>query len=180
MKSYSNPQIVTISKGNKSEAFSYNEFTPEDDEILKTEINEYLANHNNDFRVNKEDFRPGIQMITFIGDNYVIDRSKFGSTDPNDKHKVFMIYTIPPYYTDTNVSNGEMSDSTGGVMFSKTIESAFEDGNAIDKKVVVHFVYTEAGENPDEPATVIHFDFGDDEEIKITGIMDTSIMSVSM
>ncbi len=123
MKSYSNPQIVTISKGNMSTAMSkpYNEFTPEDDEILETEINEYLANHNNDFRVNKEDFRPGIQMLTFIGDNYVIDRSKFGSTDPNDKHKVFMIYTIPPYYTDTNVSNGKMSDSTGVGMFSKTI-----------------------------------------------------------
>ncbi len=49
--------------------------------------------------------------------------------------------------------------------------------NAIDKKVVVHFIYTEAGENPEDPATVIPFDFGDDEEIKITGIMDTSIMS---
>ena len=177
MKSYSNPQIVTVSKGNMSTALSkpYNEFKPEDLETLETEINNYLAEHNNNFRVDKNDFKPGIQMLT-IGNGSVIDKTKEAGATESDYTPVYMIYSIPPYYTNTNVSNGKMCDSTGGVMFSKTIENVFEDGNAINKNVVVKFNYIEYNEDG-TIKTVLPLEFGKSDDIQITGIMDTSIMS---
>ena len=177
MKSYSNPQIVTVTKGNMSTALSkpYNEFEESDLTTLETEINNYLEEHNNSFRVDKNDFKPGVQMLT-IGNGSVIDKEKDATATESDRKPVYMIYTIPPYYTNTNVSKGKMCDSTGGVMFSKTIENIFEDGNAIDKNVVIHFTYIEYNEDG-TIKTTLPLDFGKTENIPITGIMDTSIMS---
>ena len=177
MKSYSNPQIVTVTKGNMSTALSkpYNEFEESDLTTLETEINNYLEEHNNSFRVDKNDFKPGVQMLT-IGNGSVIDKEKDATATESDRKPVYMIYTIPPYYTNTNVSKGKMCDSTGGVMFSKTIENIFEDGNAIDKNVVIHFTYIEYNEDG-SIKTTFPLDFGKTENIPIAGIMDTSIMS---
>lgn len=177
MKSYSNPQIVTVTKGNMSTALSkpYNEFEESDLTTLETEINNYLSEHNNSFRVDKNDFKPGVQMLT-IGNGSVIDKEKDATATESDRKPVYMIYTIPPYYTNTNVSKGKMCDSTGGVMFSKTIENIFEDGVAIDKNVVIHFTYIEYNEDG-TIKTTLPLDFGKTDDIPITGIMDTSIMS---
>lgn len=187
MKSYSNPEIVTVSKSGSgiSDMATYKAFSTEDKEELINGINSHLEANGNNFRVTETNMTVGIQMLTMmttaeviynpdslLDQEYFVDK-QFDKTRLDDagiKHlSNYYIYTIPPYYTNTNVSEGKMSTAENGIMFSKTISSLFEDGNAVGKKVDIAFTYLG---NPGEEPTNLTF-----KNETITGIMDTSVMS---
>lgn len=185
MKSYSNPEIVTVSKGTGiGSMMAYNPFKSEENEIenLSTEINTYLESKGNSFRVNSENRSVGIQMMTMLSEARVFYDPAHNLTDYFDENKliedkqkaknknqefnydtVYYLYTIPPYYTDSNVSEGKMSTSEGGIMLTKTAYKLFADKNPIGKHVDLAFKYAGTG-----------IQFLNQE---ITGIMDTSIMA---
>ena len=203
MKSYSNPQIVTVTKSGSgliTDMMQYKAFSPDDIEALKNEINTYLAEKGNPFEVKNEHISKGVQMMTVFSEAKVIynpedNRSVdyFSENELNEaglKHSsVFYLYTIPPYYTETNVSKGEMSKSTGGVMLTKGVSALFDDGNPIGKGIDIAFTYKDPdGSDPDQPLIFRHNQtFNQDTskpadqqrkyDLTITGIMDTSIMA---
>ena len=203
MKSYSNPQIVTVTKSGSgliTDMMQYKAFSPDDIEALKNEINAYLAEKGNPFEVKNEHISKGVQMMTVFSEAKVIynpedNRSVdyFSENELNEaglKHSsVFYLYTIPPYYTETNVSKGEMSKSTGGVMLTKGVSALFDDGNPIGKGIDIAFTYKDPdGSDPDQPLIFRHNQtFYQDTskpadqqrkyDLTITGIMDTSIMA---
>ena len=193
MKSYSNPEIVTITKKGSS-MFAYNEFSDDDVETLKNNINTYLEEKENEFRVDDTNLTEGAQMITFIDglsdakiiydpnqeifDIYYIDPEDeehkkviFNSEEMDEKNvihtQVMYLYTIPPYYSNTNVIEGEMSTSAGGIMLTKAAYSFFTDGNPVGKEVEIFFNYN---------GTPLVFS-SSTYDLEVKGIMDTSIMA---
>ncbi len=96
---------------------------------------------------------------------------------------IVYLYTIPPYYSNKNVERGEMATSDGGVMFSKSIERMFASAktktDAVGAEVKIALqIKNEMGE---VQTSMTFTDFtnkaGEVEKLKITGIMDTSVMS---
>lgn len=189
MRSYSDPTIVTVSKkGTKEDItsmISYNPFSADEIEELKNDINSYLTENEIDFEVTDDNMEFGIQMMTMMSNAKVIynPENKFvdyfansGQDLANSGLKydtVIYMYTTPPTYTDTNLSEGKMSTSEGGVMFSKGIKSLFEDDSIFNedgssKEVDICFTYMDAQNRP------YNLTFSDQ---KITAIVDTSVMS---
>ncbi len=195
MESYSNPNIVSITK--KSQGGSIKdlmvpnmfdeEINPETglNEItaLYAEITNHLKEKGYDFEVTADKTSFGFQVMAFGMDG------KVTFTNENDESKsesIFYLYTIPPYYSDTNVIDGVASstptlnpDGTpkrdagaivdgGGFMFTKGIYNFLGD-EAVGKTVEISFIYS----NPDDPTDRTQFTFKD----KVCGVMDTSIMS---
>ncbi len=204
MKSYSNPQIVTITKNSSSfaEMAEYKSFSDSDIDTLVEEINTYLANKGvkeSRFRVNKSDIKHGVQMMTMFTYAKVIYNPNDVSVDYFDKDalkeaeqadsqlkdsNVFYLYTIPPYYSNSNVAQGKMVDETGGIMLTKGAAALFEDGNPIGKKMDIAFSYADTSTTPITYTNITFKDgetFNDDTEkrrdLEIKGIMETSIMS---
>lgn len=188
MKSYSDPTIVTISKKSEStdpiEYFNNASFTDEEIPTLIENINTYLAEQNLDFTVaNGENGNVdyGFGMFTALSDAKV-NFSPSGNYIQNEEdpdydivsQKIYYLYSIPPYYTQQNVIDGEMSSAPvldndgdmiggGGFMFTPTISRLFgEDEDILGKEVEISF--TIDGNK---------LDFKD----TICGVMDTSVMS---
>ncbi len=188
MKSYSDPTIVTISKKSEStdpiEYFNNASFTDEEISTLIENINAYLAEQNLDFTVaNGENGNVdyGFGMFTALSDAKV-NFSPSGNYIQNEEdpdydivsQKIYYLYSIPPYYTQQNVIDGEMSSAPvldndgdmiggGGFMFTPTISRLFgEDEDMLGKEVEISFTI---GGNK--------LDFKD----TICGVMDTSVMS---
>lgn len=197
MKSYSDPTIVTITKKSEDEDlgfetwFDYDKASFKDEDISalingteeRQGLNAYLKEKGFDFQVSYtnnhevDNLTPGIQMMTFFMKAKVIYNKDCQKVDyfneeelknsglPNDA--IMSIYTIPPYYSDGNISEGERCTSDGGVMFTKGIADMFKDHSIKDtesKNKVVDIAFPLGGT-----------DFTFTEEI--TGIMDTSVMS---
>ena len=188
IKSYSDPTIVTISKKSEStdpmEYFNNASFTDEEIPTLIENINTYLAEQNLDFTVaNGENGNVdyGFGMFTALSDAKV-NFSPSGNYIQNEEdpdydivsQKIYYLYSIPPYYTQQNVIDGEMSTAPvldndgdmiggGGFMFTPTISRLFgEDEDILGKEVEISFTI---GGNK--------LDFKD----TICGVMDTSVMS---
>ena len=188
MKSYSDPTIVTISKKSEStdpmEYFNNASFTDEEISTLIENINAYLAEQNLDFTVaNGENGNVdyGFGIFTALSDAKV-NFSPSGNYIQNEEdpdydivsQKIYYLYSIPPYYTQQNVIDGEMSSAPvldndgdmiggGGFMFTPTISRLFgEDEDMLGKEVEISFTI---GGNK--------LDFKD----TICGVMDTSVMS---
>lgn len=188
MKSYSDPTIVTISKKSEStdpmEYFNNASFTDEEIPTLIENINAYLAEQNLDFTVaNGENGNVdyGFGIFTALSDAKV-NFSPSGNYIQNEEdpdydivsQKIYYLYSIPPYYTQQNVIDGEMSTAPvldndgdmiggGGFMFTPTISRLFgEDEDMLGKEVEISFTI---GGNK--------LDFKD----TICGVMDTSVMS---
>ena len=188
MKSYSDPTIVTISKKSEStdpmEYFNNASFTDEEIPTLIENINAYLAEQNLDFTVaNGENGNVdyGFGIFTALSDAKV-NFSPSGNYIQNEEdpdydivsQKIYYLYSIPPYYTQQNVIDGEMSSAPvldndgdmiggGGFMFTPTISRLFgEDEDILGKEVEISFTI---GGNK--------LDFKD----TICGVMDTSVMS---
>lgn len=188
MKSYSDPTIVTISKKSEStdpmEYFNNASFTDEEISTLIENINAYLAEQNLDFTVaNGENGNVdyGFGIFTALSDAKV-NFSPSGNYIQNEEdpdydivsQKIYYLYSIPPYYTQQNVIDGEMSSAPvldndgdmiggGGFMFTPTISRLFgEDEDILGKEVEISFTI---GGNK--------LDFKD----TICGVMDTSVMS---
>lgn len=186
MKSYSNPNIVSISKKNEglTGMLEYNPFDEEVDQTtglseitsLYNEINDHLKKKGYDFEVANENVTYGFQMVAAALKAQVkyldIDSGEEKSED------ILYLYTIPPYYSDKNVIDGEMSQpatfdgidvaSGGGFMFTKGIYNLV-GANAVGKKVTISFTYVPQ----DDPQNGTTYRFDD----KICGVMDTSVMS---
>ncbi len=93
--------------------------------------------------------------------------------------KIYCLYTTPPYYSNTNIIAGKMStngkdskDGKGGIMLTQGIKNLFPDleyDEIVGKEVTVTL---------NLPSSITH---GAPVQIKITdkitGIMDTSLMS---
>lgn len=178
MRSYSNPEIVTVSKkGDDSLTgmFAYNPFTEEEKNDLISGINTHLASKSIDFQVTEQNITPGFNMMTLMSNAKVIyspSGNEIGSISPDSpefdevSQSIYYLYTIPPYYTESNVISGKMATAEGGFMFSKGINNLIGK-NAIGEKVRVQFDF----QSPTVPTTTIK------EEDVVCGIMDTSIMS---
>ncbi|MGN1201382.1 MAG: ATP-binding cassette domain-containing protein [Candidatus Caccovivens sp.] len=192
MRSYSDPEIVTISKkGNNKDMtsmFSYNSFSPEEIANLTDDINNYLQEQEIDFTVDNSNIEYGVQMMTMMSNAKVIynpnnltefDVNYFDDTSLKNSglsyDTIIYLYTTPPYYTNTNIVEGTMSTSTNGIMFSKGIRELFDDGkitnsDGTNKKVDICFTYS----NPNAPQETTNFVFRQQE---VTAIVDTSVMS---
>ncbi len=200
MRSYSDPTIVTISKTSNSTSatsmFSYNSFSEEEIDELIANINEDLKNKYEDgtlselFEVTDDNISYGIQMMTMTTGAKVIynpdglnvvyyptgeleeDEILFENSGL-DSQSIIYIYTTPPYYTSSNIIEGEMSTSSGGIMFSQAILNLFQDGTIYNedgsyKQVDITFSYTTSDNS------VLNFAFTNQE---VTAIVDTSLMS---
>lgn len=199
MKSYSDPTIVTITKkGNANDMasmMSYKSFGTEEIEGLEAELKQELGLAQDDNETLT--FSYGVQMMTMFSyakviynpdnlhfsyfDQTLLDQNKLEQQDKKENGEAYSefnyanvvyMYTTPPYYTDTNIMEGEMSTSSGGIMFSSSIKKLFEDQNIFNedgtsKKVDIAFTYT--GENGKSEIT-----FHNQE---ITGIVDTSVLA---
>ncbi len=190
MKSYSDPTIVTISKkstGNDiSSMFTSSSFEDAEISTLVDDINNYLKEQNVDYTVSSDNVEYGFSMFTLIADAKVY-YSPSGDyfQDKNDPESdyvsqtIYYIYSIPPYYTDQNIVEGEMSKapvisdgtmtSGGGFMFSSGIYKLFGEDteSAVGKKVEVSFNMSLGGNQ------TTRLTFSDE----ICGVMDTSVMS---
>lgn len=174
MKSYSDPEIVTITKKSESISdvlnFEKNKFTDEEIQTLYSEVNTYLEEKNVDFVVDENCTSFGFSLMTMT----LPEATVADTFDLENKKQVYYLYSIPPYYSDTNVIEGSLSTppelnsageivKKGGFMFTKSIYSLFPDESPIGKEVTITI------ELPDETK----FTFTD----TICGIMDSSIMS---
>ncbi len=198
MNSYSNPRIVTISKRSNSIMGGFTEFLTlkEDEEnYIVEEINKRLEEDNIDFRVSKGtetekgNLSYGFNMFTAMLADPVVKYTD----DPTDMNfdkgnilssQIFLIYTTPPYYSQSTVADGKLSTTPelkengtplrdadempvggGGFMFSRAIYDMFGEENPVGKKVKISF--TIRGQELPEFRAV-------DE---ISGIVDTSVFS---
>ena len=122
--SYSSPEIVTISKRSESpiSAMSPKPFT--DDEIIdiKNDINAYLEEQGNDFRVqNAENISYGWSQLTGFSDQALISYTINENGEEVEKEdKIFYVYTTPTYYTKDNLLAGEISGSNE-IMLSSAV-----------------------------------------------------------
>lgn len=196
MKSYSNPEIVTVSKkteGSIVDMMSYNPFTDEDKTNLINDINAALEEKSvseSQYRVSEENMTPGFNMMAIASDAKVIvptngktweyldyldmeseeGRRKFNENTASKQ--IYYLYTIPPYYSKDNVISGEMSKydpetHKGGFMFTKGIYELLGQ-DPLGQEVRVSFNFQKDKTSPVYPIDV---------EDTVCGIMDTSIMS---
>lgn len=171
MKSYSNPTIVTISKQSESIS-SIPLFDAEGTEIakLKDGINKYLQENDYDYEVADEDLTPGFNIMTMLGpvSAYLeYDINNDGEITDDEKLNIFYLYTTPPYYSETNLVEGDMSTSSGGVMLTPAVYSFFGEETPIGKKI--DFFVDINLPNYDQEIPI--------NQVEITGIVDTSVMS---
>ena len=174
MKSYSDPEIVTVTKKSESISdvlnFEKNKFTDEEIQTLYSDVNAYLEEKNIDFVVDENSTSFGFSLMTMT----LPEASVADTFDLENKKQVYYLYSIPPYYSDKNVIEGSLSTppelnssgeivKKGGFMFTKSIYSLFPDESPIGKEVTITI------ELPDETK----FTFTD----TICGIMDSSVMS---
>ena len=189
MKSYSNPNIVSISKKTEDTSITSlmkpNMFDEDSGEIdeLYADINAHLKEKGYEFEASTSNTKYGFQIMAAGLDG------KISYTAPNGETKtesIIYLYTIPPYYSEKNVIDGEMSttpnltpegkpDRTGGkitngggFMFTKGIYNLVGE-QAVGKTVEISFRIAP----DDDPTAYTKFTFKDE----ICGIMDTSIMS---
>lgn len=193
MKSYSDPTIVTISKkgddDNMMAMLNYNNTAFKADELtkLKNDLNTHLEQKGVDFRVADDNLSQGIQLMTMATSANVIynpegkdvdyfvkdenDQYKFNKTQLKEEgiafEQIMCIYTIPPYYSPSNVIDGKMATKDGGIMLTKGGLEVFENKSIFD-------------ENGKTRKVDIAFNLNGTQVFysqELTGVMDTSIMS---
>lgn len=174
MTSYSDPEIVTVTKKSESISdvmnFEKNKFTDEDIQTLYSDVNGYLQSQGIDFVVDENSTSFGFSLMTMT----LPEASVADTFDLENKQQIFYLYSIPPYYSKTNVIEGELSSppeldtdgkitKKGGFMFTRTIYNLFPDESPIGKEVTISIELPDGTE----------FKFTD----TICGVMDTSVMS---
>ena len=177
MKSYSDPTIVTISK--KSEKLmSFNTFTDEEIDNLTNDINTYLTSQNIEYQITDENISYGFNVITMFGQltaNLIYDVNGDGE---DETMPIYYLYTTPPYYTEQNLIEGEMSTADGGIMLTPAVYEFFGEESPIGKKVEISIFYNDASlGNPNSNDTEISAKTTIPIDEEITAIVDTSVMS---
>jgi len=197
MKSYSDPTIASITKVSDSSsgpmgAFTSNRFTEDEQKEVINEINNHLKEKDIEFIADETNTSFGFNLITLFGFNAKVEYDPDDSFNPNPENPnyksldIACIYTIPPYYSEKNIIEGERSQKPvlnssgtmidgGGFMFTKSISNMFEDGTAVGKNVMISFTVPNVGTvtAPTSPTTGNSFKATDE----ICGIMDTSVMA---
>ena len=171
MKSYSDPTIVTISKQSKS-ITDIPLFDAEGTEItkLKDDINKYLEENGYNYELTDENLTPGFNIMTMLGpvSAYLeYDFNKDGEITDDEKLNIYYLYTTPPYYSERNLVEGEMSTSSGGVMLTPAVYSFFGEETPIGKKIDFYVDINLPDFDQEIPIN----------QVEITGIVDTSVMS---
>ena len=171
MKSYSDPTIVTISKQSKS-ITDIPLFDAEGTEItkLKDDINKYLEENGYNYELTDENLTPGFNIMTMLGpvSAYLeYDFNKDGEITDDEKLNIYYLYTTPPYYSERNLVEGEMSTSSGGVMLTPAVYSFFGEETPIGKKIDLYVDINLPDFDQEIPIN----------QVEITGIVDTSVMS---
>lgn len=177
MKSYSDPTIVTISK--RSEKLtSFNTFTDEEIDNLTNDINTYLTSQNIEYQITDENISYGFNVITMFGQltaNLIYDVNGDGEYETMP---IYYLYTTPPYYTEQNLIEGEMSTADGGIMLTPAVYEFFGEESPIGKKVEISIFYNDASlGNPNSNDTEISAKTTIPIDEEITAIVDTSVMS---
>lgn len=177
MKSYSDPTIVTISK--RSEKLtSFNTFTDEEIDNLTNDINTYLTSQNIEYQITDENISYGFNVITMFGQltaNLIYDVNGDGE---DETMPIYYLYTTPPYYTEQNLIEGEMSTADGGIMLTPAVYEFFGEELPIGKKVEISIFYNDASlGNPNSNDTEISAKTTIPIDEEITAIVDTSVMS---
>ena len=187
MKSYSDPTIVTISKRSDSGSKSYETFSQEEIGNLITELNTFLQEENYDFVIEdknnaeteeerqESNVKYGFEAMTMSVGNISATIGYDFDNDLNygddEMMSIYYLYTTPPYYSDKNIIEGEKSTSKSGIMFTPAISQLFGEESAVGKSVKVTITYTYS--SPDGTTSTQELIIYE----KITGIIDTSIMS---
>ncbi len=169
----------------------------------KIGLNKYLENAGFDFKIvddeTKEDNETatlyrGIQMmattfsakVVYCPEEYTLehippqkeDFDKIVDEKGAAYSNIIYLYTIPPFYNETNVIEGKMSTSENGVMFTPGIRQMFSSIDIPSNEIV--------GKSVDIYLTIPQFDEKGNiskpipinlMEQEIVGIMDTSVMS---
>ena len=193
MKSYSDPTIVTITKKGEDDSMmgmlNYNNTSFKTDEIekLKNDINSHLEKKGVDYRISNDNLSQGVQLMTMVtsaniiynptnkdidyflkneADQYYFNQDGLKEADIAFE-QIMCIYTIPPYYSPSNVVEGKLSTKDGGIMLTKGGLEVFEDKSIFDangknRKVDIAFNLN---------GTQVFY------SQEVTGVMDTSIMS---
>lgn len=95
------------------------------------------------------------------------DFNKDGEITDDEKLNIYYLYTTPPYYSDRNLVEGEMSTSSGGVMLTPAVYSFFGEETPIGKKIDFYVDINLPDFDQEIPIN----------QVEITGIVDTSVMS---
>lgn len=171
MKSYSDPTIVTISKQSESMT-DIPLFDAEGEEIntLLDGINAYLDENGYNYTVTSDDITPGFNIMTLLGPvsayfEYDIDNN--GEISDDEKLNIFYLYTTPPYYTETNLVEGNMATSEGGVMLTPAVYEFFGEESPIGQYIDFYVDINLPDFDQEIPIN----------QVQITGIVDTSVMS---
>ena len=171
MKSYSDPTIVTISKQSKS-LYDIPLFDADGTEIgeLKNGINYYLRQNGYDYEVTDEDITKGFNVVTMLGPvsaYFEYDLNNDGVIAEDEKQSLFYLYTTPPYYSETNLVEGEMATSEGGIMLTPAVYNFFGEISPVGQKIDFFVDINLPDFDHEIPIN----------QVEITGIVDTSVMS---
>ncbi len=194
MKSYSDPTIVTISRKNKDKSglLGSLDYLPFDEEHPTTvdtgilaDVNQYLKENN--VKWNGELYQITQDNVTFGFNIITLQGAEVSYTNSNGETKtlpIYCVYSIPPYYTEKNIVEGERSQppvldegnnltSGGGFMFTQAIYELIEE--PIGENVKISIMLQTGVNNEKQPPEPIYSTLT--AEDKICGIMDTSVMS---
>lgn len=153
---YTNPLVVPVSKVSENMMSPVSSaWTDEEIENLKTEMNTYLSDNNQDFRVEDENIERGFTMINISGSLASVSFSKDGE---EVTQSLFCLYTTPPTYNETNLIEGDFSGQSEAMFNSYLYELLGEE--AIGQTLLVTVSYG---------GVVI------EETVTVTGIVDTSV-----
>lgn len=153
---YTNPLVVPVSKVSENMMSPVSSaWTDEEIENLKTEMNNYLRDNNQDFRVEDENIERGFTMINISGSLASVSFSKDGE---EVTQSLFCLYTTPPTYNETNLIEGDFSGQSEAMFNSYLYELLGEE--AIGQTLLVTVSYG---------GVVI------EETVTVTGIVDTSV-----
>ncbi len=180
MKSYSDPTIVTISKKSE-EMMSFSTFSEEEIDTLTQEINSYLADNNVNYTITEDNISYGFNVVTMFGKlsaTLKYDKNGDGKIGEDEQLSIYYLYTTPPYYTEQNLVEGEMSTSENGIMLTPAVYKFFGEESPIGKKVEISVFYNDTQlvtPDSEDAQTSAKTTIPIDQEI--TAIVDTSVMS---
>ena len=173
--SFTNPNIVTIAKKGDDMigAFVHDPFTSEETQKLIDDLNQQLETSEFDYRVTQEDLIPGFSSLTGMGIDVSFtfpDGTQFLPDEQGNPQsgetEISYIYTTPPYYTQANLIEGEISGDNQ-IMLTPAVYSIFQQyfGNQdIVGKTIILNVNLEGMQQPFSA------------EVTITGVVDTSVI----
>lgn len=178
------PNVVTITKKGESEIMSTEMFSEEEISQLVIDLNDYLKNNNSKFQIstkkeNEYDYNLtyGFNMLTGLGSaetalakiTYQPEKNDEDEAEPEKKEcAIFYSYTTPPFYDEKHlITNNSKICSDGEIMLS----------SAASKELGIENLEDVVGKTVTLTINFPQFSSPIPTEVKISGIVDTSIFS---